>query len=230
MSRPAASRRETLRRAALGAGAIAAAGTLGPALARAQAPDDEDLRDFLVEAIGLEQITVLAYATAADAATGAQLKLLESFRDQEQAHANALTTALESLGFEAPDEPSDAADTEVFTGVPFEDEADLDEIAERLSEHLEGLEGLRGKQLLEYVEKLERAQLTLYAQTGATVDSEDLAATAAEIAGCQAQHLVVLTDDRGGDLAAALAQVERAALAAAPAADTATDPEDSESQ
>ena len=45
--------------------------SLRPALAAAQRADDEDLRDFLVEAIGLEQVTVLAYATAADASGGA---------------------------------------------------------------------------------------------------------------------------------------------------------------
>ena len=76
---------------ALAAGALAAAGTLRPALALAQSTNDDDLRDFLVHAIGLEQIAVLAYSTAADA-NGVEAKLkstLNRFRDQEQAHASA---------------------------------------------------------------------------------------------------------------------------------------------
>ena len=68
MSAEASSRREALRRGAMAAGAIAAGGLLRAAPASAQAPDDEDLRDFLVEAIGLEQVTVLAYSSASDAA------------------------------------------------------------------------------------------------------------------------------------------------------------------
>ena len=61
--------------------------------------EDDDLRDFLAEAIGLEQITVLAYATAAEQADPSGRQLLEDFRDQEQAHATrtAIRTRLARL-------------------------------------------------------------------------------------------------------------------------------------
>ena len=48
-------------------GAATAAGSPRPAIALGQSADDEDLRDFLVEAIALEQLTVLAYSTASSA-------------------------------------------------------------------------------------------------------------------------------------------------------------------
>ena len=115
MSAEARSRRETLRLAALGA--IAAAGFARPALAGAQSASDEDLRDFLVGAISLEQLAVLAYSTAAREGDTDIGPTLETFRDQEQAHANALRQALDTLGFDVPDAPDSATDTGAFEDV-----------------------------------------------------------------------------------------------------------------
>ena len=214
MSSPLESRRQLLHRAALGAGAIAAAGLLRPPVATAQSADDEDLRDFLVEAVGLEQVTVLAYATAADAeGVSAPLRqTLEQLRDQDQAHANALRSAIDSLGFDAPDAPDSAADTGVF------DEVDglSEEAAETLTGSLEELEGLSERdQLLEFVSGLESDQLELYLGRGPDLDSEDLSTTCAEIAGCQAQHLVALGIALGDDPAEALSAADTAVLAPA---------------
>lgn len=219
MSSAAETRREALRRAALAAGAIAATGLLRPAAAVAQSADDEDLRDFLVEAIGLEQVAVLAYATAADAPTdGTPLTLrrtLEEFRDQEQAHANALRSAIDSLGFDAPDAPSSATDSEVFDEV----EGLSEEAAAKLTTWLDRLDGLTKRdELLELLAGLETEQLDLYVGRGPDLDSEDLSTTCAEIAGCQAQHLVVVGLELGGDPAASLREAAAAVDAAGAAA------------
>jgi rubrerythrin len=189
-------RRELLRRAALGGGALTATGLLGPTLAAAQSTDDDDLRDYLVEATGLEQITVLAYGTAAEA-KGTQpvvRQSLERFGAQEQAHADAWRSALDSLGFDAPDPPDDATDTGVFDDV----EGLSDEAANQLTGLLDNLDGLsKPEELLRFLVELEQRQLRYYVGAAPALDSEDLATTSAEIAGCQAEHLVVLHQAEG---------------------------------
>lgn len=209
MTAPSQSRREALRQAALGAGAIAAAGMLRPGLALAQSTNDDDLRDFLVEAIGLEQISALAYSIAAGAkGTDPEMNSnLELFRDQEQAHANALRSALDELGFDPPEPPDSPTDTTVFDGVDGID----DETSARLGDLLKGLDGLeRPEQLLDYLAKLEGEQLGYYIGAGPGVDSEDLSTTSAEIVGCQAQHLVVLREQLGDNPTDALEATSRA--------------------
>jgi rubrerythrin len=165
-------------------------------LAAAQSTADDDLRDYLVEATGLEQVAVLAYSSAADA-RGAQpvlRKTLLAFRDQEQAHANAWRTALDSLGFDAPDPPSSPADTDVFSDV----DGLSDDAAKRLTGLLDDLDKLtKPDELLTYLAELERAQLAYYVGDAPDLDSEDLATTSAEVAGCQAEHLVVLRQALG---------------------------------
>ena len=215
MTDTAESRREAIRRATLAAGALAAGGLMRPALAAAQGTDDEDLRDFLVEAIALEDVTVLAYANAADQA-GPDLKpALERFRDQEQAHSNALNSAIDELGFDAPDAPDTPADTGVYDDIDGLD----DEQVERFTDLLARLGDAKGlDQLLDLLIELETEQLTYYVTEGPQLDSEDLATTSASIAGCQAQHLVVLGVPTGSPGAAAA----RAARTAAAAADAAT--------
>ncbi len=211
MSSRLENRRQLLHRAAVGAGAVAAVALLRPSLAVAQSADDEDLRDFLVEAIGLEQVTALAYATAADAeGVPAPLRqTLERLRDQEQAHANALRSAIDSLGFDAPDAPDSAADTVVFDDV----DGLSEEAAETLTGSLEELEGLSEREeLLEFVSGLQTDQLELYLGRGPDLDSEDLSTTCAEIAGCQAQHLVALRIALGEDPAEALTAADAAVL------------------
>ncbi len=215
MSGEARSRRETLRLAALGAGAVAAAGFARPALAGAQATGDEDLRDFLVGAISLEQLAVLAYSTAAREGDTDIGPTLETFRDQEQAHANALRQALDTLGFDLPDAPDSATDTGAF-----EDVDGLDsEQSERLLDLLDELDGLSSpRQYLGYLARLEDEQLTYYTSEGPAVDSVDLTTTSAEIAGCQAQHSVVLLTELGRTEADAAAAPAKTALDAVPAA------------
>ncbi|MGH2955028.1 MAG: ferritin-like domain-containing protein [Solirubrobacterales bacterium] len=206
-----------LRRAALGSAAIMTAALAGPMLrparSQAQAADDEALRDFLAPAIALEQVAALAYATAAEAeATDARSRrLYERFRDQEQAHANALRSALDSLGFDLPDAPDSPTDSEVFDDVDGLEDARATELTELLG----GLEGLRGeKELLDHLARVEREQLRFYLDAAPPLDSEDLRRTSAEIVGNQAQHLVVLRRALGDDPATAAAAVSAAVLAA----------------
>jgi rubrerythrin len=179
-------RRQALRLAGLGAGAAALPGLLLPARARAQSSDDDDLNDFLEPAIELEQAAALAYETAADAkGIDAQLKrTFERFQEQEQAHATSLRSALDSLGFDLPDELTNPAD----------------------SDHLNGIEGLKSaNDYLAFLVDLEQEQVRYYASDAPALDSEDLIRTSAEILGCQAQHLVVLREAQGAAPAVAAA-------------------------
>jgi rubrerythrin len=210
------SRREALRRGAVAAAALAATGLARPALAAAQSTDDEDLRDFLVEAIGLEQVTVLAYSTAADATDEAALKAtLERFRDQEQAHANALLSAIDEVGFDPPEAPDSPTDTGVFDDV----DGLTDEAAGRLTDQLDQLQSAKTpNQYLDLLSSLETDQLTYYAESGPALDSSDLSTTSAEIAGCQAQHLVALGLQAGHSAGAAATAAGATAARAAPTA------------
>jgi len=213
MSDRPSTRREALCRGGLAVGALAAGGLLQPALAAAQSADDEDLRDFLVEAIGLEQVTVLAYAGAADAAEAGDREQLESFRDQEQAHANALRSAIDELGYDPPEPPDTPADTGVFDEVEGLDS----ETAERLKDRLGEIEAAKDpKQFRSLLTELETEQLTLYVGQGPALDSVDLSTTSAEIAGCQGQHLVVLAIQGGDSPADAATEVAQTAADAAP--------------
>jgi rubrerythrin len=208
VSEAASTRRDALRRGAVAAGALAAAGALRPAIALAQSTADDDLRDFLQQAIGLEQITVLAYSTAADSGDPKLKKTMEDFRDQEQAHASALRSALDELGFDPPDAPNSPADTAVFDDVDGLDSDSTPYTAQDLKDLLSGLDGLQGsKQYLDYLVKLEEAQIDYYVGEAPGLDSVDLSTTGAEIAGCQSQHLVVLHGERGDEPAAALGAV-----------------------
>jgi hypothetical protein len=188
-------RREALRRGAAVAGALAAGGLLRPALAAAAgSTSDDDLRDYLVEAIGLEQVTVLAYATASDQADPNARQLLQDFRDQEQAHASAWRSALDSIGFDSPDAPDNPEDTGVFDGV----DGLSDESATELKDLLTKIGDTNGAdQFLELLADLEKRQIAYYVGKAPAVDSYDLATTSAEISGCQAAHLVVLREDLG---------------------------------
>lgn len=217
MSAEARNRRETLRTAALGLGALATAGLVRPALAGAQSPDDEDLRDFLVEAISLEQLAVLAYATAARDGDTEIGPTLEVFRDQEQAHANALRQALDTLGFDLPDAPDSSTDTGAFEDVEGLDTA----VSERLLDLLDELDGLsKPRQFLDYLARLEDEQIRYYTSQGPTVDSVDLTTTSAEIAGCQAQHVLVLLSELGRTDVEAAAAPAKTALEAVPVGDS----------
>ena len=187
----ASSRREALRTATFAAGALAAGGLLRPVTAGAQDTEQEDLRDFLVEAIALEQIAALAYETAAEA-SGVEPDLrgsLTRLRDQEQAHAVALRSALDSLGYDLPDPPDSPEDTGVLDDVEGLDE----EAATRLKATLGDLGDVtKPEDYLEYLIRLEQEQIGLYVSSAPPLPSEDLQTTCAQIVGNQAQHLVIL--------------------------------------
>jgi rubrerythrin len=180
-------RRDALRLAGVGAGALAVPALLRPAIARAQSEDDNELGDFLEQAIDLEQATTLAYETAAEGKdVDADLKRdFDLFRQHEQAHASALRQALDSLGFDLPDELTDPAD----------------------SDQLEGIDRLKTpNEFLAFLVGLEQDQIRFYAEDAPALDSEDMRRTSAEILGCQAQHLVVLREAQGAapEVAAAI--------------------------
>jgi rubrerythrin len=179
-------RRDALRLAGVGAGALALPALLRPAIARGQSEDDDELGDFLEQAIDLEQAATLAYETAADAkGVDADLKRsFELFREHEQAHATALRQALDSLGFDLPDELTDPAD----------------------SDQLNGIDKLKTpNEFLAFLVGLEQDQLRFYVEDAPPLDSEDMRRTSAEILGCQAQHLVVLREAQGAAPAVAAA-------------------------
>jgi hypothetical protein len=200
-------RREALRRGALAAGTLAAAGMLRPALAAAQSSADDDLRDYLVPAVGLEQITVLAYARASEEADPDGRELLLTFRDQEQAHASAWREALDSLGFDAPDAPDSPDDTGVFDDV----DGLSDDLAGEYKELLGKIGDASGADgYLELLADLESRQIAYYVHFAPLVDSFDLATTSAEISGCQAAHLVVLREQIKDDPAEAIRAVNDA--------------------
>ena len=201
---PASSRREALRAGALAAGALAAGGLVSPLRASAQATstETEELRDFLAEAIARQQITGLAYAQAGQAGADAGLeRSLTRFREQTQAHVNALTSALETIGYDAPDAPSDPEDDGVFDGV----DGIVDTTATDLSELLAGVgEPTNLKAYVELLIELELGQINFYVDRGPALDSEDLRTTCGEIAANEAQHLVLLRLANEVDFAEAL--------------------------
>ncbi|HSI81149.1 MAG TPA: ferritin-like domain-containing protein [Solirubrobacterales bacterium] len=203
----AATRRAALRRWMLAAGALATPVLLRPPVASAQ--DDEDpavLEEFLVEAIVLEQITVLAYATA-----GGELeddrrlaRTLERFERQEQIHAKALRSALDSIGVELPDAPASPDDVQAIEDAGAID----DERAEELTGLLGELDGLTGRdELLEHLIRLEEEQLRYFLDQAPTLEAEDILRTGVEIAACQAQHIVVLREALGASPAEAVPEV-----------------------
>jgi rubrerythrin len=186
----APTRREALRTAALGAGALAGAGLLRPVAALAQSTSDDDLRDFLAPAIALEQIAVFAYDSALEAPgiSDAQTKIFTRFRDQEQAHANAWRQALDNLGFDLPDPPDASDDTGAFDVDGIDDDQ-----RKALEDTLSKIDGLKKvDDFIDYLVELEKQEISYYADNAPTVDSEDLANVSAQVAANQAQHLVVL--------------------------------------
>jgi rubrerythrin len=205
-----ATRRDALRRAALAAGVLASPTLLRPKPARAQATDDEvELAAFLVEAIALEQIAVLAYESAADEeGLGAGLgQTLRRFAEHEQAHASALRSALDSIGVDSPDAPRGARDREAIEGIDRLDADRATELADLLGELAE-LDA-RGE-YLDYLVGIEREQIELYVQATPEFGSEDLVRTGAEIAGCAAQHAVVLREALGAPPARSVADLSSA--------------------
>jgi hypothetical protein len=215
MTDEAHSRRDALRRAGLAAGAFAAAGMLRPAFAAAQSTSNDDLRDYLVPAVGLEQITVLAYATALDKVDPDVRDQLTTLRDQEQAHASAWREALDSLGFDSPDAPDSPEDTGVFDGVDGLDDATASDYQDLLGKIGDANSP---QQLYDLIADLEKRQIAYYVEKAPAVDSFDLATTSAEISGSQAAHVIIIGALRGqapADAAAAVNAAVKAGVSAA---------------
>lgn len=189
-------RRQALRDAALASGAAAIPIILRPGAARAQ-EEDADLEDFLVEAVVLEQMTALAYATAIAELGRRDRRLrrtLERFQRQEQMHATALRSALDSIGVEPPNAPEAPDDVQGIEDV----EALAEERKRELTDLLSDLDGAAGREgHLDVIITLEEEQLGFYLREAPSLDPEDVLRTGAEIAACQAQHVVVLREALG---------------------------------
>jgi rubrerythrin len=169
-------RRELIRRGIGLGGAVVAASSI-PLLwsvrnaFAAGGPDG----DILAAAIKLERIAVLAYGVALDSKllTPEFARVLRRFRDQEQAHADVLTTALKDLG-----------------GTPGPDPAieDIDSV-------VNGIGNVKSQaDVAEFAIELETAAIAAYYDAQRKIIDAKLLQTGASIMANEAQHLVVLRE------------------------------------
>ena len=168
-------RRELLRRGlALGGAAIAASSIpvlLSVRNAFAQAKGDAAI---LERAITLERVTALAYGTAIGGGllSPPVLRTVRRLRGHEQAHADALVTALTDLGGIPPAPPQGQADVEKV---------------------VKGLADARSQaDVLSFAIELESAVVAAYHDAHAELVETRLLQTAASIMGSEGQHLAVL--------------------------------------
>jgi rubrerythrin len=166
-------RRELLRRGLGLGGAVIAASSI-PLLwsvRNAFAASSGDA-EILGSAIHLEQVAVLAYGAAIDGGlTPAFKKVLRRFRDHEQQHADALTTALTDLGGTPPDKAT-AADVETV---------------------VKGLRDARSQRdIANLAIELEMVTVAAYHDAHRKLVDAKLLQTGASIMANEAQHLVVL--------------------------------------
>ena len=168
-------RRDLLRRGfGLGGAAIAASSIAllwSVRTAFAQAENDAPV---MQNAINLERTMVIAYDSvlAGGLLSPALSGALRRFRDQEQEHADALTTALTSLGGTPPAPPQ---------GV-----ADVDKV-------VEGLRDVRSRaDVVGFLVELETAAVAAYFDAHAKLGEAKLLQSAATIMASEGQHLVVL--------------------------------------
>lgn len=167
-------RRDLIRRGIGIGGAVVAASSI-PLLwsvrnaFAAAGPDAE----ILVAAIKLERIAVLAYGVAIDSKllTPGFASVARRFRDHEQAHADALTTALTDLGGTPPPDPELADVDSVVTGI-----GDLRSQAD----------------VANFAIELELATVAAYYDAQSKLIDAKLLQTGASIMANEAQHLVVL--------------------------------------
>lgn len=129
--------------------------------------------EILVSAVKLERIAVLAYGVAIDSKllTPGFTRVARRFRDHEQEHADALTTALTDLGGTPPPEPKIADVDSVVKGI-----GDLKTRAE----------------VLHFTIELEMAAVAAYYDAHRKLIDAKLLQTGAAIMANEAQHLVVL--------------------------------------
>jgi hypothetical protein len=173
-------RRELLRRG-LGLGGVAIAAATIPLLWSVRTAFADAVGDAPVmqSAINLERVTVLAYDTVIDggAASPSLVSVLRRFRAQEQEHADALTTALTSLGGTPPPPPH---------GV-----ADVDKI-------VRGLSAVRTQaDVVSFLIELETAAVAAYFDAQSKFGEAKLLQTGASIMANEGQHLVVLRKRAG---------------------------------
>ena len=168
-------RRELLKRGfGLGGAAIAASSIpllLSIRNAFAQAGDDGAI---LQNAITLEQVAVIAYGAAIDGGllSAAVEQVARRFRDHEQAHADALTTALTDLGGTPAAKPS---------GVK-----DVDKV-------VKGLADVKSQaDIANFAIELETATVAAYYDAHRRLIDAKLLQTGASIMANEGQHLVVL--------------------------------------
>lgn len=136
---------------------------------------------ILGRAIGLEQVAVLAYDTAIEGGrlSPALLAVARTLRAHEQAHADALTTALTDLGGTPPPEPQGLAD--------------VDKVAKGLGEAKTQAE------VVNVLIELETATVAAYLDAQTKLVEAKLLQTGASIMASEGQHLVVLRRAVGKD-------------------------------
>jgi Ferritin-like domain len=163
-------RRQFLGRGAGIVGAAAVPASMIPATALAQASDETDALEPVVE---LEQATELAYSLAAEDGDlkGEAQNAFELFTAHCGDHAVALSEALDQLGVDPPEAQSDPAE--------YESLADFDPKAPE-------------KQQLEFMIGIEEELITAYRELTPDLEAPDLVRTAAQVAAAHAQMLVAL--------------------------------------
>ncbi|MDQ3722825.1 MAG: ferritin-like domain-containing protein [Actinomycetota bacterium] len=175
-------RRDLLRRGfGLGGTAIAAASI--PLLwsvrsAFAQSKSDGPV---LENAINLERTTVIAYDSVLEGRrlSPAVLSVVKRFRDQEQEHADALTTALTDLGGTPPAPPKGIADVE---------------------DVVKGVRDVRSQtDVLSFLIELETAGVAAYFDAHSKLGEAKLLQTGASIMANEGQHLAILRRTAGKD-------------------------------
>jgi ferritin-like protein len=168
-------RRELLRRGA-GLGGTALLASSIPLLwsVRSAFADAGSDVPVMQSAINLELVTVIAYDTviAASFLSPAVRAVLQGFRAHEQAHADALTTALTDLGGAPPPAPK---------GVGAVDKV------------VEGLSDVRTQNdVLTFLISLEMAAVAAYFDAQAKLGEARLLQTTASIMANEGQHLAIL--------------------------------------
>jgi len=175
--------RRALLRRGFGLGGAAIAASTIPLLwsvrnAFAQAGDDGKI---LQSAITLELVAVIAYGAAIDSGllSAPIERVARLFRDQEQEHADALTTALTDLGGTPPTAP---------TGV-----TDVDKI-------VKGVRDVKSQaDIANFAIELETAAVAAYYDAHARLLDAKLLQAGASIMANEGQHLVVLRQAVGKD-------------------------------
>ena len=178
--------RRALLRRGFGLGGAAIVASSIPLLwsvrsAFASAEGDDGDAPALAQAINLERVTVIAYDTilAGVLLTPVLRETLGRFRAHEKEHADALVTALTSLGGTPP--------------APPQGPADVDEV-------VDGLRDVRSRaDALTFLIELETAAVAAYHDALAKFGEAKLLQTGASIMANEGQHLVVLRRAAGQD-------------------------------